>query len=73
MAEIEDVAEQILGYLGRHPAAADTLEGVARWWLTLQQLNESVVDVQLALELLKNRGLVVVRRNPDGRTLYMAT
>ena len=31
--ETLELARQISGYLDRHPNAADTLEGITRWWL----------------------------------------
>lgn len=72
MTDVNEVAGQILRYLEANPEASDTLEGVARWWVMKQQMTESVVVVQGALELLKDKGLVAVRRNADGGLLYMA-
>lgn len=66
------VAEQILRYLGEHPQACDTLEGVVRWWVMQQQLSESVELVQAALMQLEAEGAVTEQQLADGRTLYLA-
>jgi Fe2+ or Zn2+ uptake regulation protein len=71
MSEVDEIAAQILRYLEEHPEAADTLEGVARWWLMRQQLRQSVAVVRQALERLKKEGLIVERQNLNGRTLHM--
>jgi len=71
MTVVTEVAEQILRYLETNPAASDTLEGVAKWWLMRQRLTESITLVEGALTLLKDKGLIVERRNADGRLLYM--
>lgn len=65
-------ATQILEYLKAHPHAGDTLEGITRWWMVRQRLNESIAIVKRALEMLKSKGCVLERKTPDGRTLYFA-
>ena len=32
-----EIEEAVLSFLGRHPQAADTLEGIAEWWLPQQR------------------------------------
>ena len=68
----KNVADQLLKYLQAHPQAGDTLEGIVKWWLLRQQLNESVAAVQQALEQLTHNGFVYERRTRDGKTLYFA-
>lgn len=70
MTDDSKLAQEILSYLRLHPQAGDTLEGIARWWVTCQRLSESVEEVQHALEELKARGNVAEYRAPDGRTMY---
>ena len=62
------LAEQILQYLATHPQAADTAEGVRRWWLTGS--NSSPVEVQVALQRLADTGAIGVRPQSGGSTLY---
>lgn len=61
---------RISEYLQKHKQAGDTLEGVARWWMMNQQVNDSLTEVQQALQQLKAQGVVTARKGPDGRTLY---
>ena len=61
---------RIVEYLRKHKHAGDTLEGVTRWWMMNQQVNDSLTEVHEALEQLNAQGLVAVRKGPDGRSLY---
>lgn len=51
----------VLRYFVRHPEAADTLTGVARWRLLEDRVAQQVVDVHEALVWLVAQGLVVER------------
>jgi hypothetical protein len=66
----ERVAAEILAYLYEHPNAADTMEGIADWWLPQQRLTENLTLIHAALRLLLARGLIHKRRLPDGQTIY---
>ena len=61
---------RIVEYLRKHKQAGDTLEGVTRWWMMNQKVNDSLTEVQEALEQLNAQGVVAVRKGPDGRSLY---
>ncbi len=67
-----EVMEAIEAYLARHPEAADSAEGIARWWLATGGLEASVDEVQRALARLIEFGVVRAERTPDGRSLYRA-
>jgi Fe2+ or Zn2+ uptake regulation protein len=64
------VIQAVLDYLVRHPSAADSAEGVARWWL--MDLSEPVQPgaVKLALESMVRQGLLRTATLADGSTLY---
>ena len=68
--DVDALADEILRYLRGHGHAADTPEGIARWWIKRQRLEDSLVRVQRALDLLVSRSLVDVRRTPAGVTRY---
>ena len=66
--EIEGISEELLAYFRRHPAAADTLEGVTGWFLP-ERGQTHVAIVHAALESLVRRGLIEEVR-AAGRTVY---
>lgn len=66
----EEVVREILRYLVKHPAAKDTLEGIARWWLDRQQVERSVEEVVHSVRLLVSRGLILERHRKTGRPYY---
>ena len=66
--EVERIALEIERYVSLHPTAADTLEGIARWWVVRGQ--PELNSVEAALEWLVQRGLLQRRALPDGNSLY---
>jgi hypothetical protein len=69
---VESIAEALRRYVAAHPAAADSLEGVQRWWLPAELGPRAPAAVEWALAQLAKEGVVVQRRLPDGRVLYAA-
>ena len=67
---VSTIADEIARYLGEHPEAADSLEGIRQWWLPRVRLDEASAQIEAALEELCVRGIVVRRVMPDGRILY---
>jgi hypothetical protein len=65
------IAADVLSYLTRHPDAADTAEGIQRWWL-VDGSAYALADVERALERLARAAAIARRRLPDGRVLYAA-
>jgi hypothetical protein len=74
MAPDEDriaaVCCEIQRYLSSHPDAADSVEGIRRWWIARLRLEESARHVQEALNRLVAQGVVIERVMPDGRAVY---
>jgi hypothetical protein len=68
--EIEQIAEQLLRYLDLNPAAKDTKEGIAKWWIARQRIAESLKAVDAALALLIERGEVLETALADGTKVY---
>lgn len=61
-AAVRAVASRIEVYLGAHPEAADTVDGICEWWLA----GAPEPLVQRALDELVSRG-VVRRQDVPGR------
>ncbi|MCE3253359.1 MAG: hypothetical protein K0Q67_2379 [Cellvibrio sp.] len=72
-AEIRALADEIAAYLREREQVADTLEGIARWWIMRQRLQEGERKVSQAMDYLCARGLVEMRKLPDGRVLYTSS
>ena len=68
--DIERISEEIQLYLLQHPNAADTLEGITKWWLTRQRYEEATHVVKKALEDLIAQGLIVQTTNSDDQRIY---
>lgn len=69
-ATIDSATAAIRRYLAEHPGSADTVEGVAGWWLPRQRARETLTVVTLALRRLSASGEVQESRTTDGRVIY---
>ena len=72
-SEKDAVAGEILSYLGKHPQASDTLEGIVEWWLLQQKIEYQTKVVRDALAELVERGFLVKEVMKDARIHYRAT
>ena len=57
----DQAAEWISSYLREHPKAADTAEGIQRWWLAPNFGEVALVTVEMALAKLEGEGVVMAR------------
>ena len=69
--DISETARSLLDYLKRHPSSADTKEGIVRWWVLEQHLQQQITLVELELNKLVQAGLVE-RTYLAGRAIYRA-
>jgi hypothetical protein len=67
---VDTVAQEILRYLREHPAASDTNEGIAQWWLQRQRLEDALATVQSALDRLVEKGELEARVDARGQARY---
>ena len=70
--DVGRVVTEIVRYLDAHPHAADTADGITRWWLSPALGALSIDVLEKALAVLIDRG--VMERAPlgDGRFVYRA-
>lgn len=61
---------EIVEYLGTHPSAADSLEGIVDWWLPRQRFETAKGAIQNALDNLESQGVVELVTMSDGVRLY---
>jgi hypothetical protein len=69
--DIERARARIEAYLVAHPRAADTVIGVARWWIG-PPYDLSLETVEAVLDLLVAEGRIVRIINPDGGVVFAA-
>ena len=67
---VQMIAQTIRRYLEVNPDAADSAEGIRRWWLPPALAEESPGTVEEALDRLVAAGVITRRPMPDGRVLY---
>lgn len=72
MTSPTNVVDAIHRYLTNHPDAADSADGIARWWLPSMNVVANVLEVEAALEQLLTLGLVRKQTLADGRVIYRA-
>ncbi len=62
--------QSILDYFAAHPNAADTVDGIIKWWLGEQGVSYSKSEVETALESLASKGNIAKTFNKSGETIY---
>jgi uncharacterized protein YbaP (TraB family) len=70
LASVDATIARIRRYLDEHPNAADTLEGIARWWLAGDEGYVWLDTVERAMERLSADGIAVRRTLADGTVIY---
>ena len=56
---VPEGAKEILEYFLRHPRAADSLEGVARWRLLEESIHRNIEETNQALGWLASQGFLL--------------
>jgi hypothetical protein len=69
-AVVAEVMDEILSYIGAHPQARDTTEGILQWWLPQKRAALSASAVKDAVERLAAAKLIRKERLPGGAVLY---
>lgn len=60
-----NAAREIEQYLETHPQAADSLEGIATWWVSRQRIRSELEVVRAALDALAAMGVVTTGKMTD--------
>ena len=64
-----ETVRAILTYLIEHEGAADTLEGIARWWILNEDLKRKMALIEDSLEYLLARGVLKKRLLPGSSNI----
>ena len=67
------ISRLILNHLRKNPNAGDTLNGITKIWLELEEIDQAVEEVAEVLESLVKKGDVVALRTNGGTLLYKIT
>jgi hypothetical protein len=70
--EVQLVADEIARYLTAEPLAADSVEGIGRWWLTPRIGERRPSVIREALERLERKGIVKRRELPGSSIIWGA-
>jgi hypothetical protein len=65
-----EIEASVIGYLGQHPHAADSLDGVVKWWLARQRYETAHERIGRTMEQMAVGGILDRRTLPDGTVLY---
>lgn len=65
-----DISEEILNYLFKHPDANDTLEGISEWWVLSQRISCEMKRVKAAVDNLVQQGWIVELKSEDSIVHY---
>lgn len=65
-----EIERSVLAYLECHPQAADTLRGIANWWLPRQRGAPGCRRIGHVLDRLVAEGVLHRDELPDGEVLY---
>ncbi len=65
-----DPLAEILAYLRAHPNAADSVDGIADWWLSRQRHETGTEAIQEALTELVELGVLETVTLGNGKNLY---
>ncbi len=66
----EAIARAVLSYFFRHPGAADSLEGVARWRLLDEFVDHQVRETAAAVSGLVETGYLLVESHAGVESIY---
>lgn len=70
--DVGTIADAIQRYLELHPDAADSVEGIQRWWLVAPVHEKPLEVVQAALDDLEARKIVAKAVIEGGRVIYLS-
>lgn len=63
-------ALDILNYVSKQPQATHTAEGIAKYWIFQQRLEEYLETVVAAVEFLVQEGILEEVQSPSGEKYY---
>ena len=65
-----DAICDILKYIQKQPQSKHTAQGIAKYWILQQRLEERIEDVTIALEYLVQQGFMEKVNNAGGNSYF---
>lgn len=69
-ASLKTIVDEIKSYLDSHPNAADTIEGIIKWWWLRTRYEKSREEVQRAVDILVKHGVMKKKVTAGGQVIY---
>jgi hypothetical protein len=70
-SNIDVLITKIRRYIRNNPAAADSIIGIWQWWISdCKQIFMSVDELQIALEVMEEKGEMMSCKNIDGTCIW---
>jgi hypothetical protein len=63
-------APEILDYLGRHPDAQDTIDGILHWWVLDAGIRKWAPKIAETVAQLVEQGFLEQKPSADGQVFY---
>ena len=67
--EINAVCD-LLKYIQKYPGVKHSSQGIARYWISRQRLEEKLEVAMQAIKYLTQKGFLEEVKNPDGNTFF---
>jgi len=61
---------EVVHYLELHPNAADTLDGILKWWLKQQRYSQEAETLKRILSVLVEQKQLVTTTSQSGEKIY---
>jgi len=68
--EVAKIAKLIETYIGEHPEASDSIEGITTWWISISNNNKQKELVNLAIDTLISKNVLTKFMSNDGQFIY---
>jgi hypothetical protein len=68
--EDKSLMQEIIHYLELHPNAADTLQGILKWWIKQQRNATNAEVLERNLNLLVEQKQLVITTSQSGEKIY---
>ncbi len=70
MCTDSEIEASVIRYLHQHPHAADSLDGIVKWWLPRQRYETAQERIGQTVDRMVDGCILDRRTLPDGTVLY---